>query len=522
VHQPPAKRLLDISRFTGDAFLVSLSARVPVRLDVTDTHLLITSEDSSDAIPLSAITRVLTLSVAAAAVLTGRIQRVLDFAPTSCHPFVASLQRPPCDLLGEWRERWLARDATTFDYLCVVNLVSGRPFNGDLSSHPLFPALDADWAELNDFSLPALDGRFASYDEAHSLFAPPELYFLPQFVKDFDIVYANRCALEAREDVHVWLTRVFGTPRDNALSRPVFADPHPPRAPLAHAEQGAWQADISMESERPLARCFAVAPGGALLACVYADGVLAFGGISPGDADPRFEPRGAVWAVAGRAQQSPWGVLVYRRGSLTLFTGDAKVEAKRIFLSKFEIFGDVCLVSDTELRRLKFDGEALSLEPFAVLPAAVLCFASAPDFGITAAGCADGKLRIRANEDGRKVATIELGELATTVLITPSWGLVVVKTAARVWVFDPNGFPVRKVERGGEFVLAMVFSTREGRDFVAFQDSENKVFSFEAMKPAVMTHRESGGSRLVCIDYDWRSARFLFVACTGKVLVLSA
>jgi hypothetical protein len=97
----------------------------------------------------------------------------------------------------------------------------------------------------------------------------------------------------------------------------------------------------------------------------------------------------------------------------------------------------------------------------------------------------------------------------------------VVRTFSSLFVFDPNGFPVAKVPHSSEFAVYTTFHTRDGSDFVAFQDSSLKTFYFEAAYPSQMFPLESSGVPLVCIDYDCQHDRFFFVGDHGKVLVAS-
>jgi hypothetical protein len=106
------------------------------------------------------------------------------------------------------------------------------------------------------------------------------------------------------------------------------------------------------------------------------------------------------------------------------------------------------------------------------------------------------------------------------VIVTPLWGLIVVKTIQQLFVFDCNGFPVAKVENFCDISLISTFHTRDGFDLVAFQDTDSNTFYFDPANPSLRTPVEGVGAKLVCIDYDSHTDRFFFVASTGKVLVV--
>jgi hypothetical protein len=93
----------------------------------------------------------------------------------------------------------------------------------------------------------------------------------------FEVVYRNHKGLEGCKDLHVWLTRVFGTNCDTFIHRRVFSEPHSPRNELVVPEPGIRQVNIEVDIERRLVHCYAIAPGGSLLVCVSNDGTVIFG-----------------------------------------------------------------------------------------------------------------------------------------------------------------------------------------------------------------------------------------------------
>ncbi|KAG4194045.1 hypothetical protein ERO13_A06G031500v2 [Gossypium hirsutum] len=85
------------------------------------------------------------------------------------------------------RERWKRRDITNFDYLMILNTLSGRSYN-DLSQYPVFPWVLADYssevldfnksATFRDLSKPvgALDSkRFEVFEDRYQNFCDPDI-----------------------------------------------------------------------------------------------------------------------------------------------------------------------------------------------------------------------------------------------------------------------------------------------------------------------------------------------------------
>jgi hypothetical protein len=106
------------------------------------------------------------------------------------------------------------------------------------------------------------------------------------------------------------------------------------------------------------------------------------------------------------------------------------------------------------------------------------------------------------------------------MFITPSWRPIVVKTIRQLFVLDWNGSPVAKTANSCDISLISTFHVRYGFDFVAFQDTDSNTLSFDPANPSLMIPVESGGTKLICIDYSWQTDHFFFIAGTGKVLAV--
>jgi hypothetical protein len=530
------RRLWTVPSFVPDARLVSATDSIPVSFGPNEWPLSIISESATTVVDREEITDVLMINETICGLICRNMQYLLDFSPRSCKTFLERFAfvpglrffpGPEESLVCPWTEKWVERAITSFEYLCVVNLLSGRAFNGDLSLYPIFPAADVDFARCHVFSMPQLDGFFNGYEGAEgSMLAPAEIYFFPQILHSFQRVYENRKHLERCENLEVWLTRVFGTPGDIFLHRRVFHDAHPPRKPLELPESGFWQINIEAGPDERLLHCFALDTREMVFGCVYHGGSVTFGKISFGSDQQQFDIIARHEKLEGiqAAQVSKlgMGLAVYASSKLTIVTANDWTKYDRTYLKYFKLSDEICQVSETELWRLSVGQNERLFTEFTVLPAKILTFASSGTQNVTAVACDDCRLRIRSNRSGKKVATIDLdGELPTSVLVTQSWGMIVIKTLASIFVFDINGFPVAKVPNPSDFRIATAFHDRTGCDFIAYQDSEYRCFYFEAAVPERIIALEGGSSPLLCLDYDSHTDRFLLVADTGKVLVIS-
>jgi hypothetical protein len=421
-------------------------------------------------------------------------------------------------MVERWTEKWVAREITNFEYCCILNLLSGRVFNREVTLYPIFPSLSVNFQECDDYTIPLGGGEKA--EESQSLFSLPEIYYLPQTCQSFDVVYNNRLRLENIENFDVWVSKAFGSPHSNFLHMQLFHKPHPKRLKLEPPQSVLAQTFMSDSRQQKIVFFWAMK---SVCGCVYEDGTVTFGRIAIDENSAKYEqllrssiePKSPVFGLAD-------GLAVYNETLAILTPEGTFVKTDRLFLKMFVVSETVCQVSETRFMKLHFDGRSIHLVKFSDVPARVLCFASAKKFNRTVAGCDDGKLRIRSNQTGKKVATIDLeGELPLKVLITKKWGLIVVKTVDLLLVFDINGFPVAKVPRPGDIVWWISFRTRDGFDFVAYQTDDLNCAYFEAARPEKVGQLEIGVTGLIGIMYHWRSDCFVYIIETGKIVVTS-
>jgi hypothetical protein len=490
--------------------------------------LLIISEEPTINVNRSDITVLLPLNESMIVVIAQAVQYLLDFSPNSCLSFAESIGSILNfrTWLESWTEKWVSHQITSFEYLCVVNLASGRVFNGELSQYPIFPSMEVDFAKCENFSFAPLSRSVDDTEPIEpGMIAAPELYFAPEFTRSFDEVYQNRAKLEACKNLDVWISKVFGTDRDNFLHRRVFPVQHPARLSFSELSPGIWNVNICVEPKQKMRFCHltACSENAYTFVCAYTNGKVVFERIFFEDDEARFV---SLKTISGINSTHFFGVgegiIGYDSHSLSFITINSIIKRDSIYLNQFIVSDSICRVSETELHRLSLGGPSIEFANFTTIPAGILSFASCSNFNVTAVGCDDGKLRIRSNVTGRKVATVSLdNEIPIAILITPGWGLIVVKTIASIFVFDVNGFRVGKVACEMEFLRWTAFRTRAGFDFVAFQDSDQNSFCFEAAKPATVVSLQAGNAPFVCVAHDWPTDRFIFVAETGNVLIFT-
>jgi hypothetical protein len=495
------KRLLESSQpFEGSAKLSFVSRTMDAKIRFSQTGIRISTQTFSKDIGFSTISAWIPLSEHKLQIIARGCACLIDYSPQPYSSFtggvdislpnaklfaksIDSLQRT----ISVYTQKWLARDITNFEYVTILNLLHGRSFC-DRSSPPRFP----------DFIDPV-----------------PENYFFVEASGDFQTVYRNRKSLEACPNLTAWLSQNF-------------IPDHPSQPPFERPTCQVQQFDIALsEVGDRIVFCYRIGRKASLnrFVCVRSSGKIEFVNI--------FFENGT--AKSWTTPSSDFGGLRVSSYSgftdgILGFTGETVLDLregrKPRQISGFWHFGYalkvsqlVCQVSRTDLCVIAETDQNWTLKPFVSLPASISCFAMSRHFGITAVGCDDGKLRIRANEDGAKVATQSLnGEIPTDIFVTNRWGFVVVKTIQSIFVFTVNGVLIKTVANRKRIRMWISYRTRDGVDFVAYQDENFEIESFEAVDPERLQKLETM-MNVAGMAYDWKNDCFLFIADTGKVLV---
>jgi hypothetical protein len=152
-----------------------------------------------------------------------------------------------------------------------------------------------------------------------------------------------------------------------------------------------------------------------------------------------------------------------------------------------------------------------------ILPERIRCFVSSRKFNFTAVACEDGMLRIRCNRSGLKIATVSIGEeLAEWIIITKSWGFIIVKTKSTLSVWTRSGLLVNRCENQAIARNAIPLKDAIGRDFVAYVE-EGKLWWFEAVYPDKLKSFELAVEVVSGLAYDWHGDVFVTLARDGTV-----
>jgi hypothetical protein len=342
----------------------------------------------------------------------------------------------------------------------------------------------------------------------------PEYYYYPGEFGSVEAIYNNRKILESNVNLHEWITTVFAEEGFGHIR--LFTQPHPRREPERFPSISPHAMKILPDHKTKVVFCHFIRPLG--FGIVYGDGEFYFFALSL-DAGQFSLKKGTAVRFKNLAivtlSPSKNEILSYDREFLRIHTMSDKW-AHEALLKNPRFSERMCQISRSSLRRLPEDSQSVTMK----LPEAIVCFASSAKFNVTAVGCQDGKLRIRSNETGLKVATISLdGEIPSSILITPKWGFIVVFTGKSLFLFSVNGVLGKKVPYPRVVQKWFTFYDRDGFDFIAFVDVNGRLQYFDAMEPEHVTEIAYEGT-LVGFDYIARYNCFFIVSESGNLSIV--
>ena len=121
----------------------------------------------------------------------------------------------------------------------------------------------------------------------------------------------------------------------------------------------------------------------------------------------------------------------------------------------------------------------------------VVCLAYSPKFRLVLCGTPSGQIVAHTTND-QYMFTIDLkGLVPTKILITESWGFIVVCCRRKLLLYNINGFFIREKEIKFDVSSWTTWSDSKGFDYIAISDPDGLVFAFEAfyLSPESPIHR---------------------------------
>jgi hypothetical protein len=202
---------------------------------------------------------------------------------------------------------------------------------------------------------------------------------------------------------------------------------------------------------------------------------------------------------------------------------DAKtITSARQRIAAFSANHGVIAISSDDGRTLVYSGKkTLSIPTYRN---AVTCSSVAWRFGIIVICCDDGSIVVGSAYDGSIIRVIQVDMCPESVIVTPSWGFIVVngyqmrsgKKAYFMSIFNVNGVHVRNsasvaVERW------TAWSNCRGFDFILMCGDNGRLFAFEAFFGEIGEAVGRCSSRLICLEYWAENQLIVGVTEEGRI-----
>jgi len=161
-----------------------------------------------------------------------------------------------------------------------------------------------------------------------------------------------------------------------------------------------------------------------------------------------------------------------------------------------------------------FDGKLLALSKKPILSIAL-----SSKFGIFAFGTNNCQLFVHSlfNHSYSSIFHLD-GEEAHKILITDSWGLIIVDTQYKIHIFSPNGIIIGSISNHSTSWTK--YSLYDGFDYVCFSDTLNNIHLFNACDPNSQKIIYQSDSRILALSYYYNSNCIAAVTQRGVILLI--
>jgi hypothetical protein len=203
-----------------------------------------------------------------------------------------------------------------------------------------------------------------------------------------------------------------------------------------------------------------------------------------------------------------------------------KVTRTREKITAISSNGGFLSISSADARNhlYKSQSEAFSIPTYR---SSVVCSGLSKRFGVVVSGTSDS-LVIGSTADGSTVRVIKLGFVPHKVMVTPTWGFILVngcdyengKAEWRLALYTINGLFVAKTAVRGKVDEWVGCVTTDGFDWVVMAAGGGKIFAFEVFWMDVGPPVYTGSSRFVGLNYLKKARAIVGLTEHGTVVVL--
>jgi hypothetical protein len=133
---------------------------------------------------------------------------------------------------------------------------------------------------------------------------------------------------------------------------------------------------------------------------------------------------------------------------------------------------------------------------------------------------ADGRAHFHSMKDCNEVSVVQLKSSVSNIIITDSWGFVVLASDSDVYVYNVNGSFVSSCKLPHPIVRWSAFSSHSGFDYIAFCDLPGRVGYFEAFYPSQAVYLCECRD-VLSVHYDTSTQRLVSVTANGQAKMIS-
>lgn len=445
---------------------------------------------------------------------------------------------------------------SNFEYLMYLNFLSGRSFNKQ-KNYPIFPNVlynfsdyicrniaglkveggkikspDMDFLHWNGSIYAMADTSISSIIERES-FLPPEFYYFPELFGDcklppwasskFEFVYKMRKLLESpsvTKNLPKWIDIVWYE-KEYVLTKydhkVIFHTPHQQKESCIppYPKIGQSVSEILKSSPIVFSFCYKKSFG-----VISKDNQIHFFSITFDNNQINFK-KTRVYTLEKDVSKYVFFstnniVNAFNKDTMNLTKYDSKniIEDKTIYceIPVFTEFDKSFVYSEDFSTIRTEEGTPIRSEN------EITCFAASARFGILAYATVDNVVHVCNIPKSKSDIPKKLTGIPLRLLITDSWGFVIVQTQGQISVFNQNCELIKTVKFEYDINYWTTFRSASGFDYILFRYRINAICMFEAMYPEHIAF-VCEANDMVNVHFIPENETLLIVNKSGKVTV---
>jgi len=459
-------------------------------------------------------------------------------------------------------QRWCSGLVSNFEYLMKMNIISGRSFN-DKQIYPIFPAIigsfddisiSSDFYSIKSWSPPLLD-RLSLPMNMHispleqcvmaPKFVAPDFFFFVHLITEddelpkwssnkYEFIYQHRKKLESpqvSDNLHTWIDRIFGIFSKKTPHRRLFIHPHPQKQKPAKQNFENRVLPIDM-NQRELILAYSLSSEPGLFSFRY---LMSDGTLHSLELNIRGEVKSPYLEVFGQVKVSNNVVFCYSDGLLSICYNESqsisRIRKDRIFYpTPFRFCTSIIAMSEsyiffcstsTTVCCLPYDHSESSI-PSKIFEATskIVHLSVGSRFKILVITTTDNVIHIFSMRNWRRMHATEIPDAIERIIITESFGFIVVETISSIFVVSIDGEIIRKFDINLNIIRWFQFSNNRSFDYIIFQDIDNKIGIFEAFYPQRIMKFYQTESPAIHMEYDILNESVIIITKDGTIHIV--